>query len=218
MKEPDNWTQVVEMQLGRPTRLPEPAGLQRLLRGCKGQQFDSIRDRALIRILLYSGVGVTELAKLTLNDIDFVDEPPLLRVTNRRMLRIMRKELGEEAALVEAIGKTVAFSVAPLWGKAEQDLKAYLALRQQHQYAHSPGLWLDGNGQMGVGQITRAIQRRARDAGMSDLNARTLKRYSRLWADERALRVHRRLSPIALIEGDAKPPKWTRARDASFLN
>lgn len=45
--------------------------LKKLLRTCKGQEFEDRRDNAILRLFIKTGMRLSELARLRLDDLDF---------------------------------------------------------------------------------------------------------------------------------------------------
>ena len=109
----------------KPPRIPETPpeildleDLQKLLKACEGHGFEERRDMAIIRILIDTGVRRSEMAGLTLEDIDL----------DQQTLRV--------------VGKGSRVRLAPYGRKAARDLDRYLRVRQQRADASTPHLWL----------------------------------------------------------------------------
>jgi site-specific recombinase XerD len=121
--------------------------LRRLLKTCSGQDFDSRRDLAILRLFIDSGMRRSELAGLRLQDLD----------------------LDHNIALV--VGKGSRPRACPFGRKAAQALDRYLRARRQHRHADSEALWLGRQGPLGDGAVDLMIRRRARQAGLEGTHA-----------------------------------------------
>jgi integrase len=175
--------------------------LRLLLKSCDGRTFEDRRDTAIIRLLIDSGMRLSEISALKESDIDF--------------------ELG--VALV--LGKGGRPRSAPFGKRTTLPLDRYLRVRARHAYADLPGLWLGRKGVLHPVSIARIVTDRGADAGINGLHPHVfrhtfahswrnqgggddelmrlvgwrsrsmLHRYGASAADERAREAHRRLGP-----------------------
>lgn len=177
--------------------------LRRLFKACTGSGFDERRDTAILSLLLDCGLRRSELASLSLDDINL----------NGQLLRVIGKG-GHEAGV-------------PFGSKAARDVDRYLRVRALHSLAATTrALWLAQRGPLSSDGVYQMVERRAKQAGIDkpihphqfrhtfanawlraggtegDLmrlgrwrDAKVMRRYGSSLADRRAWESHRRLSP-----------------------
>jgi site-specific recombinase XerD len=139
-----------------------------LLKVCSGQDFESRRDAALLRILIDTGVRVSGLAGLRYDPEDESRNDVFLR---DRRLRVRLK--GGREILV------------PIGNKSAAALDKYLRARARHSQAASGWLWLGLRGQ-GVSHMTDSgiramLKRRGREAGVQGVHPH---RFRHTFADQ----------------------------------
>jgi site-specific recombinase XerD len=104
------------------------------------------RDEVILRLLLDTGVRVSELCGLQLTDVD----------------------LDRELAYV--VGKGSRPRVVPFGAKTAQAIDRYLRIRSLHAHARSPRLLLSQRGPMTPDGLREVLYRRAAEAGVADVH------------------------------------------------
>lgn len=138
------------MQAPAPAAKPVPVltdgELAALIKACGGRDFISRRDEAMIRMLLDTGVRVSELCGLTVDDLD----------------------LDRETALVRGKGN----KIRPVYFAARtvRALDRYLRVRRVHRWAHLSALWLTQRGALSTDGARERMRIRGREAGIEGLH------------------------------------------------
>ena len=121
--------------------------LRRLLKACEGAGFEERRDLAILRLLMDTGLRRSEVAYLTLADVDLDNK------------------------LVSVVGKFSRPRVVPFGRKTAAALDRYERERARHRHADTDALWIGRQGPMQDGAIDLMIRRRARQAGLPGTHA-----------------------------------------------
>lgn len=130
--------------LGRPTELSADQ-IETLLAACSGSAVEDLRDAALIRLFVETGLRLTEMAALEMDDID----------------------LDSDAVYLASAGR--APRAVPFDRPTSRALQHYLAARAGNERSHLPALWLGRRGRLTQRGIEQAIRHRGQLAGLPDL-------------------------------------------------
>jgi site-specific recombinase XerD len=190
----------------KPTTKPVPVipddGLKALVRACQGRDTLDRRDEAILRLLIDTGVRVSELTGLQVEDVD------------------MRQDV------ITVHGKGDKVRILPFGARTGAALERYLRLRARHTMASSPMLWVGSRGKpLTPSGVTQMLERRSSQAGIARVHPHQfrhsaasfamdngvgddavmrlmgwtsrdmLNRYGSAVADERARKAHRALAP-----------------------
>lgn len=122
-----------------------------LLATC-GRDFIGVRDQALIRLMVESGVRAGEVIAMDVDDLDV-----------KAGSAIVRRGKGGRGRLV------------PFGPKTAAALDRYLRLRRQHKFASSPRLWLGHRGSFEYGALRKTLGLRAQTAGIPNFHLHRLR-------------------------------------------
>jgi site-specific recombinase XerD len=158
------------MEKMRPPMVPErpvpvltPDQLRSLFAKCSGKSFIDRRDEAILRLFADTGLRLSELAHLTVADVD----------------------LDEQLAVV--MGKGRRPRAVPFGAKTTAALDRYLRVRGRHKLAAEPALWLGPNNRqaMTVNGIGQMVRRRGAEAGIPELHPHMLRHtFAHSWLAE----------------------------------
>lgn len=120
--------------------------VNRILDSCKGRDLVSRRDSAIIRLLLDTGCRLSEIACLTIDDIDL------------------------DMDVIHVVGKGRRPRAVPFGARTAQALSRYLRVRQTDQWADSPHLWLSdrSRGPLKANGIKLMLRRKGLAAGLPE--------------------------------------------------
>lgn len=126
--------------------------LKKLLTACKGRDFESYRDTAIIRLL--SEAGGPRNAEITSLELEAVD-------LDNQVIRVLGK------------GRKVRY--VPYGYRTAQTLDRYLYARSKHRLADSPYVFLGKNGPLGRSGMNQMLARRCAQAGIERFSCHTLR-------------------------------------------
>lgn len=132
-------------------RILSPAEIALLLKSVSGKEFENVRDNAIVRLLLDSGARRSEIANLTLDDLDIE---------------------GGAATVTRKGGKR---EPCFLGDKTAHALLRYLRVRRTHAHAGSEFLWLGLRGRLTPGGLDQLLERRGIAAGIGHVNAHSFR-------------------------------------------
>jgi site-specific recombinase XerD len=122
--------------------------VKRLLAACKGKDFDNVRDEAVLRLFIDTGMRLSELSQMTLDSVD----------------------LDNRVAYV--VGKGRRPRACPFGAKTANLLDKYLRVRaRQPGAALTDAFWIGTRGALTTAGVRALIERRARQAGIGHVHA-----------------------------------------------
>lgn len=122
---------------------------RRVLDGCKGRSLVSRRDVAIVRLLFDTGCRLSEIASLTLDDVDLTLD------------------------VVHVLGKGWRSRIVPFGARTRQALSRYLRVRDGDRWRQSSALWLAdrSRGPLQANGIKLMLRRRGPSCGRSSARA-----------------------------------------------
>jgi site-specific recombinase XerD len=125
-----------------PPEMLSEADLRELLKACSGTEYDDLRDTAVVRMFLDTGMRRGELAGLRVADLD----------------------LDNDAAMV--LGKGRRPRACPYGHRTAKAIDRYLRIRNRRADAGSEWFWLGKKGRLTDTGIEQVVKRRAAKAGL----------------------------------------------------
>lgn len=140
----------------KPIPVMSEAQLKALITTCsKSKDFDGIRDHAIIRLLIDTGMRRAELVGIR------------GRFDHRG--RLDSEDLDLDANTVRVMGKGRKLRLVPFGGKTSQALYRYLRIRQSHPEEARLELWLGKRGVLQANGLLQMLRRRGQQAGIDHL-------------------------------------------------
>ncbi len=135
--------------------------IKALLDTCKGKRFEDVRDNAVIRLMIDTGLRRSEVLGMREPDLD----------------------LDDQVALV--VGKGDRPRAAPFGKKTTMALDRYLRARSRHTYADREALWLSRRGGFHESGLASMFKRRGTAAGIGPINPHRLRHtWAHNWLSE----------------------------------
>lgn len=121
--------------------------LAKLLKACEGKTFENLRDTAIIRMFVDTGIRASELVGIALDDLD----------------------LGTQTASV--MGKGGRGRVVPFGARTTEALRRYLKARAREPLARTTqAVWIGRKGELTDSGVRQLLERRGLDAGVPNLH------------------------------------------------
>lgn len=147
----------VEKANPKPTRMVSSADLAALLKACEGRDFLDRRDYALVRMMVATGLRLSEILGLRVVDLDLT-----------KRVAFVEHGKGDRARFVRFDAQTA------------QALDRYKRARARHTHATSPWLWISRLGRLSNNGVPYILNRRAEMAGIDHVHPHALRH---TWAD-----------------------------------
>ena len=127
--------------------------LEAILGTCRGDSFRDRRDAAILRLFIGTGARLSEVAGLTVDDVD-LDEGTIV---------VMGKGRRERKTYIGT--------------KAIKAMDRYARKRREHPSAGSASWWLGTHGPMTASGISQVVKDRGAQAGVPSLHAHAFRHY-----------------------------------------
>lgn len=135
----------------QPVPLLTDEQISALLDACRGTELSDRRDAAIIRLLVDSGLRVSELVGLAVDDLDF------------------------ELDVAHVLGKGRRPRSSPFGTKTAEALRRYLRARSRSTHAGRTELWVGRLGPMTHWGVRQMLDRRAEQAGIDKVHPHMLR-------------------------------------------
>lgn len=145
----------------KPVRVIPDDDVKKLLKACDGKSFEQLRDTAIIRVLLDTGVRLAEIAGMQLDDADL--------------------DVGE----VTVLGKGRRLRTVSVGTKTVVALDRYLRARRRHPRASEKALWISAKGALTPSGLRQMLWRRSEQAGIERVHPHAFRhRFAHHWLSE----------------------------------
>lgn len=151
----------------KPPHIPEPETpvlsddeLRLLLADCDCKTFLGLRDTAMIRLFVDTGVRREEMAGLSVDDVDL------------------------DAQVIHVVGKGSRPRTVSFDAKAAKALDRYLRARRHHRHADLRSFWLGPKGGLSDSAIGQMFARRGKAVGLGRIHPHQLRHtFAHAWLD-----------------------------------
>lgn len=126
----------------KPVPVLSDTELRKLLATCAGKEFEDLRDAAILRLFIDTGIRLGEMAGLKVDDIDLDLQVAVVRGKGNRLRSV------------------------PFGDKTTEAIDRYERARRRHRKASEPWLWLGLKGRLGDTGISQLVLRRGAQAGI----------------------------------------------------
>ena len=138
--------------------------LAKLFKTVGGGEFESRRDKAILSLLLDTGMRLTELAGIRISE-------------SEEELNDLDMEYGQ----VRVLGKGRRHRIVGFGRRTRGDIGHYLIARAKRPSAHEPWLWLGRKGRLTNDGVYQMVRRRGSEAGIENLHPH---RFRHTFADQ----------------------------------
>jgi len=128
--------------------------ISEIIAACEGNDFESIRDEAIVRMLFNTGSRRAEIANLRYHPTEMEDRDIDLRAGRVRTL-----EKGRKQNLIGLDNRTLVA------------LEAYLRARKKHPNRDLPWMWLGKRGRLTDSGVAQMLETRGKRIGIARLHA-----------------------------------------------
>jgi len=134
--------------------------ITRLVKRLEGKGFEERRDNAIIRLMLDTGMRLSECAGIDVADVDL------------------------DRNTVVVLGKGRRERVCPFGNKTSRAIDRYLVTRDGHNRSADAGLWLGPKGKLTADGLYQMITRRGTEAGIVGLHPHRMRHaFAHMWLD-----------------------------------
>lgn len=132
--------------------------IEKLIDACSGKSFYDKRDVAILRLFLDTGMRLSELTNIRMEDLDF------------------------DTDSVVVVGKGSRPRVAPFGARTGDSLRKYIRARRGHPRASSDRLWLGRKGLLTSDGVRNMVMRRGKQIEARGLHAHQFRHtFAHLW-------------------------------------
>jgi site-specific recombinase XerD len=130
----------------QPVPVISDAELSKMLDAAKGPGFDERRDTAILRLMIETGVRLSEVSGLLVASLDF------------------------DLDVAHVLGKGRRGRAVPFGNKTADALRRYIRSRARHPKANESALWIGRQGALTSSGLAQILTRRAEQAGVQGIH------------------------------------------------